>query len=109
MTNKPAIPDEDVVSQVSKHILEMADTSRQQVIFHANRELIILYYNVGKYLTDVSVKYNWGQNYIDRVAEIIADENPSIKKIYDEFFGEPNSHKAHELLHTHYIPRPKFK
>ncbi len=36
-------------------------------------------------------------------------ENPSIKKIYDEFFGEPNSHKAHELLHTHYIPRPKFK
>ena len=79
MTNKPAIPDEDVVSQVSKHILEMADTSRQQVISHANKELIILYYNVGEYLTDVSVRYNWGQNYIDRVAEIIADENPSIK------------------------------
>ena len=36
-------------------------------------------------------------------------ENPSIKKIFDEFFGEPNSHMAHELLHTHYIPRPKFK
>jgi NADP-reducing hydrogenase subunit HndD len=35
-------------------------------------------------------------------------ENPSVKKIYDEFLGEPNSHKAHELLHTHYTKREKF-
>ncbi len=27
-------------------------------------------------------------------------ENPSIKKIYDEFLGQPGSHIAHELLHT---------
>jgi NADH-quinone oxidoreductase subunit G len=27
-------------------------------------------------------------------------ENPSIKLVYDEFFGEPLSHVAHELLHT---------
>ena len=27
-------------------------------------------------------------------------ENPSIVKVYEEFFGEPLSHKAHELLHT---------
>jgi len=32
-------------------------------------------------------------------------ENPIVKKVYEEFLGEPNSHKAHELLHTHYIPR----
>jgi len=32
-------------------------------------------------------------------------ENPSIIKLYDEFLGEPNSHKAHELLHTTYIAR----
>jgi len=29
--------------------------------------------------------------------------NPQIKQLYDEFLGEPNSHKAHELLHTHYV------
>ncbi len=29
-------------------------------------------------------------------------ENPAIKKLYDEFFGKPNSHKAHEMLHTTY-------
>lgn len=32
-------------------------------------------------------------------------ENPEIKQIYEEFLGEPNSHKAHELLHTSYTPR----
>ena len=32
-------------------------------------------------------------------------ENLAVKKLYDEFFGEPNSHKAHEILHTHYIKR----
>ncbi len=32
-------------------------------------------------------------------------ENPQIKKVYDEFFGEPGSHKAHEILHTTYVKR----
>ena len=28
--------------------------------------------------------------------------NPSVKKLYDEYLEKPNSHKAHEILHTHY-------
>ncbi|MGI6687144.1 MAG: NADH-dependent [FeFe] hydrogenase, group A6 [Christensenellales bacterium] len=36
-------------------------------------------------------------------------ENPSIKRIYEEFLGEPNSHRAHQLLHTHYTPQSKYK
>ncbi|MBE5934475.1 MAG: 4Fe-4S dicluster domain-containing protein [Lachnospiraceae bacterium] len=32
-------------------------------------------------------------------------ENPSVKKLYDEFLGEPGSHKAHEILHTTYVKR----
>ena len=35
-------------------------------------------------------------------------ENPSIQTLYKDFLGEPNSHKAHELLHTHYTARPKY-
>ncbi|NLB40818.1 MAG: 2Fe-2S iron-sulfur cluster binding domain-containing protein [Clostridiales bacterium] len=35
-------------------------------------------------------------------------ENESVIKVYKEYLGEPNSHKAHELLHTHYTPRKKF-
>ena len=36
-------------------------------------------------------------------------ENPSIKKIYEEFLIEPNGHKSHELLHTKYVKRDKFR
>ena len=35
-------------------------------------------------------------------------KNPAIVKIYEEFFGEPCGHKAHELLHTHYTSRGKY-
>jgi iron only hydrogenase large subunit-like protein len=34
-------------------------------------------------------------------------QNPEIIKLYDEFLGEPNSEKAHKLLHTHYKDRSK--
>ena len=36
-------------------------------------------------------------------------ENPVIKELYNEYFGEPGSHKSHELLHTTYTERPKYK
>ena len=36
-------------------------------------------------------------------------ENPAIKKLYKEFLGNPGSNKAHELLHTHYEGRKKYK
>ena len=35
-------------------------------------------------------------------------ENPAVKELYKEFFGEPNSHKAHEILHTSYAPRTNY-
>ena len=34
--------------------------------------------------------------------------NEDVKTIYAEYLGEPNSHKAHELLHTSYVARPLF-
>ena len=32
-------------------------------------------------------------------------ENPSVKKLYDEYLGQPGSEKAHHLLHTSYVAR----
>ncbi|MBE6785618.1 MAG: 2Fe-2S iron-sulfur cluster binding domain-containing protein [Ruminococcaceae bacterium] len=34
--------------------------------------------------------------------------NEDVKTIYAEYLGEPNSHKAHELLHTSYVARPLY-
>ncbi len=35
-------------------------------------------------------------------------ETPAVETLYKEFYGEPNSHKAHELLHTTYQKREKY-
>jgi len=53
-----------------------------------------------------------------RVAAIYAEDmglairkshdNPEVKLVYKLFLGEPNSHKAHDLLHTHYKPRKGY-
>ena len=36
-------------------------------------------------------------------------ENPVLQKIYEEYLGEAGGHKAHELLHTSYVKRNKYK
>jgi NADP-reducing hydrogenase subunit HndD len=35
-------------------------------------------------------------------------ENPDVIAIYKDFLDKPNSHKAHELLHTHYVERESY-
>ncbi len=35
-------------------------------------------------------------------------ENTVVQQLYKEYLGEPNSHKAHEILHTTYVPRQKY-
>ena len=49
-----------------------------------------------------SVLYNADSN---KLAVRKSHENPVVQVLYKEFLGEPNSHKAHELLHTHYVKR----
>ncbi len=40
----------------------------------------------------------------------VSHKNPQIIQLYDEYLGKPNSHKAHELLHTTYNRnRKRFK
>lgn len=34
--------------------------------------------------------------------------NKQVQKLYSDFLGKPNSHKAHELLHTTYVARERF-
>ncbi|MEF9989540.1 MAG: NADH-dependent [FeFe] hydrogenase, group A6 [Christensenellaceae bacterium] len=35
-------------------------------------------------------------------------KNPDIQLLYKEYLGEPNGHKAHELLHTFYEKKEKY-
>ena len=36
-------------------------------------------------------------------------KNPQIIALYEQYLGEPNSHKAHDLLHTRYAAKERFK
>ena len=38
----------------------------------------------------------------------VSHKNPQIAELYANYLGEPNSHKAHELLHTTYSAKEKF-
>lgn len=52
-----------------------------------------------------SVLYN-----IDKDAPLHkSHENQEVQKLYKEFLGEPNSHLAHKLLHTHYTKKEYYK
>ncbi len=35
-------------------------------------------------------------------------DNPVVKALYDEYLGEPGSHKAHDILHTTYVKRDRY-
>ncbi len=48
-----------------------------------------------------AVLYNDDQNDTLRKSQ----DNLAVKVLYDEYFGEPGSHKAHDVLHTHYTKR----
>ena len=36
-------------------------------------------------------------------------ENPVVQQVYKEYLGEPGSHKAHEILHTTYVPTKRYR
>jgi NADP-reducing hydrogenase subunit HndD len=35
-------------------------------------------------------------------------DNPEVVAVYADFLGQPNGHKSHELLHTHYKERKRY-
>lgn len=44
-----------------------------------------------------------------QAANRLSHHNESIKTLYAEYLGKAGSGKAHELLHTHYVPRSLYK
>ncbi len=47
---------------------------------------------------------------IDSAADMrCSHENPDVQALYSEYFGEPGSHKAHEVLHTSYEAQTLYK
>ncbi|MCL2813899.1 MAG: PDDEXK nuclease domain-containing protein [Oscillospiraceae bacterium] len=68
----------DIIPYVDK-IISMIEKARQNALQSVNAELIRLYWNVGEYLSNESVKAAHGDSFIDATAEYIKANCPDIK------------------------------
>jgi NADP-reducing hydrogenase subunit HndD len=74
----------------------------------------------GQSIVNANIRNVVGTSYIKVRANALYDEdisrtfrksheNKQVQELYKNFLHEPGSHIAHELLHTHYSAKPKFK
>jgi len=61
------------------HIVELIISARENTFRKINEELILLYWNIGKHLSDEIQKHSWGDKYIDRVALYLKQNHPELR------------------------------
>ena len=61
------------------HIDFRAQEARGRAYARVNEELITLYYNVGKFVSEKVERAEWGEGVVDRLAQFITDNHPGIK------------------------------
>ncbi|MFI3326563.1 MAG: PDDEXK nuclease domain-containing protein [Clostridia bacterium] len=60
-------------------IIELIEKSRENALRKVNEELIMRYWNVGKFLSNEIQNHNFGESYIDGIAKEIKENYPEIK------------------------------
>jgi len=81
--SKDIVPNNDdlelPIGDIEKHIMELAEQSRSRAFKKVNEELVKLYLDIGKYLSESAGLYNWGDQYIEGVANSIQMNYPGVK------------------------------
>ncbi len=62
-----------------KHVVSLIQTARVRAYAKVNEELINLYYNVGKFVSQKAASAEWGTGVVDRLAQFIKENHPEIK------------------------------
>ena len=60
-------------------IIHMIENRRKRAYQKVNEELIALYWDFGKYISEKIVESNWGDKVIDKLVEFMKREYPSLK------------------------------
>jgi NADP-reducing hydrogenase subunit HndD len=74
----------------------------------------------GQSIVSADIRNSLGKQYMKLRAKTLYDEdesmphrqshkNTQIQALYENYLGEPCGHRSHELLHTHYTPKIRFK
>jgi predicted nuclease of restriction endonuclease-like (RecB) superfamily len=60
-------------------IIELIKHAKQKAFLAVNSELINLYWDVGKYISDKTSSDNWGKSVVASLSEFIKEKDPTIK------------------------------
>ncbi|MCL2156984.1 MAG: DUF1016 N-terminal domain-containing protein [Methanobrevibacter sp.] len=69
-------------------ILKMIKASRERALKSVNRELINLYWNIGKYIDEKIDKSRWGNFVVEKLSDYLSEHEPRLKSFPDQIFGE---------------------
>ncbi|MBN2286678.1 MAG: DUF1016 family protein [Tissierellales bacterium] len=61
------------------NIVNLIQEARDNAIRKVNEELILLYWNVGKYISEQLESQKWGSSYVDELASFISENCPDVK------------------------------
>lgn len=61
------------------NVVNLIQEARENAIRKVNEELIMLYWNVGKYISEQLESQNWGSSYVDELASFISKNCPEVK------------------------------
>ena len=61
------------------NVVNLIQEARDNAIRKVNEELILLYWNVGKYISEQLESQKWGSSYVDELASFISENCPEVK------------------------------
>jgi len=61
------------------NVVNLIQEARENAIRKVNEELILLYWNVGKYISEQLESQKWGSSYVDEMASFITENCPEVK------------------------------
>lgn len=61
------------------NVVNLIQESRESALRKVNEELILLYWNVGKYISKQLELQKWGSSYVDELAAFISNNCPDVK------------------------------
>ena len=77
-------------------IINMIENARNNAIKKVNEELINLYWNVGKYISERTLNSEWGDSIVKQLADYIKKEKPEIKG-----FNRPGLYRMKQFYETY--------
>ncbi len=79
-------------------ILGLIKSARQRVLKSVNTELIELYWNVGRFISENCSKNNWGENTVESLSLFISEKEPDIKG-----FSPQNLWRMKQFYETYFL------